>query len=108
MDLRVYRIVITNPPTERDMLSQQALGRPLHSNKPELRRAFDGVSVFDSEQRARETAQRRPWQGSGFIAELHIPEGSAIRREKTFGQGHYTLWGDAAILLSYVVRVVPV
>ena len=64
-----YRIVRTNPPTEADFLSYEALGRPLYRDTPELRRSWEAVSVYDEVESARETVRRFPQIGT-FIAEL--------------------------------------
>ena len=42
------------------------------------------------------------------VAELDvIPEGAAIRIERTFAKqpGHHTIWGDSDELLGYVARI---
>jgi hypothetical protein len=45
----------------------------------------------------------------GFIAAVDLPERGPIRYERTLrSSGHHTVWGDAALLLSRVVSVVPV
>jgi hypothetical protein len=43
-----YRIVKTDPPTVADFLSYRAQGRRLIHDTPELRRSWEGVSVYDS------------------------------------------------------------
>lgn len=103
-----YRIVLTNPPTEADFLSNQAKGLPLRHDTEEARRLWDGISAFDTEARARRMALRYPQQG-GFVAELRISASGAIRFERsTATRGHYTLWGEPADLLASVVAIVPV
>jgi hypothetical protein len=101
-----YRIVRTDPPTVTDFLTDRQAGRQPPS--PHLLRLWDGRSVFDTEDTAREVAMRFPVIGS-YIATLDIIEGGAISAERTLRRpGHYTLWGDAAAILERVVSIVPV
>jgi hypothetical protein len=100
----LYRIVITNPPTLDDMRSYQELGIPLRGDSPDVRRLASGISLFDSLDRARQQARRKPWLGQAFIAELEIPAGR-IQIEKTGGAGHYTAWADPDAMLEFVRRV---
>lgn len=102
--ITLYRIVWTNPPTVNDMRSHQSLGIPLRRRDPESLRRAQGISLFDSRERAREQARRKPWMGNAFIAELAIPVGLFLI-EQTASAGHYTLWGDASAILRYVRRV---
>lgn len=99
-----YRIVRTNPPTINDMRSHMELGIPLRRTDAEALRLASGISLFDSIERARSQARRKPWLGDAFIAELELPLGH-IRVEKTAGAGHYTAWGDPGDMLDYVRRV---
>lgn len=100
----LYRIVRTNPPAVDDMRSHMELGIPLRRTDPETLRMASGISLFDSIDRARKQAQRKPWLGNAFIAELAIPQ-DRIRVEKTAGPNHYTAWGDANDMLNYVKRI---
>lgn len=99
-----YRIVLTDPPTIDDMRSYQELGIPLRRTDPESLRRASGISLFDTLERARKQARRKPWLGNAFIAELAIPIGR-FQIEQTASAGHYTLWGDAHAILDYVRRV---
>jgi hypothetical protein len=47
-----YRIVKTDPPTEADFLSHRARGIPLQRDTPELRRSWEGVSVYRTPEAA--------------------------------------------------------
>lgn len=74
----------------------------------ETRRLWSGISVFDTEVRARQTALDYPRLGK-HIAMLDIPKEGPIRAERTTNSlGHYTLWGDSAKMLTRVVAVKPV
>ena len=67
-----------------------------------------GLSVFADEAAARETAMRYPLLG-GFIAAIEILETDPVRAERTTrASGHFTLWGDAGLLLRRVIAVTRV
>lgn len=75
---------------------------------PAMLPLWDGLSVFDTEQRSRSKAQAFPALG-GWIAELELPEGGPIRFERTTrSRGHYTVWGSARAVCRSVVRVIVV
>lgn len=103
-----FHVVVRNPPTLDDFTSNEAKGRrprrPLSNDEAELWR---GISAYESWALARRKAGISPWLGD-FVAELRIPEGSAIvARRMTLSRGHWTLWGDPAELLACVVAVTP-
>ena len=103
--LRFNRIVSHNPPLRIDFLSYHARGIPPRHDDPFTRRVWDGVSVYDSEQRARRVARQYPMLG-GYIAMLDVPVPSAIRSERTGSRpGHWTLWGDPDELQRLVLSV---
>jgi hypothetical protein len=107
-DRTFWRIVRTNPPAERDFLSHAALGRQLTRHDPDSVRLSQGISVFATDAQARRNARRYPVFGR-WLVEVRIPGDAHIHIERTRGgPGHHTLWGEAATLLAYVVRVVPV
>jgi hypothetical protein len=101
-----YRIVRTDPPIVDDFLPYEARGgKP--PDEPYLRRLWQGVSVYDTANRARNRALKQPHLGR-YIAELRIAWGSGIHAERTgHRRGHHTLWGEPAALLASVVAVVP-
>jgi hypothetical protein len=104
----LYRIVLTDPPSVADFLSEASRGVERRV-RPEYERLRSGVSVFDTEDRARQRATKWPWLG-GYIAELDLPEdGGRIRYERTTdSRGHYTIWGQPEDLLGRVVGLVKV
>jgi hypothetical protein len=64
--------------------------------------------VYATEAQARRKARVSPALGR-YVAILEIPGDSTLEIERTTtSSGHHTIWGDAALLLSYVVAVVPV
>jgi hypothetical protein len=105
----VYRIVRTDPPTLADFLSDAELGRASFKDTEDVRRLRSGRSVYATEAQARRKARRYPILGR-YIAAVVLPDDQSIWIERTIpsSAGHYTLWGDAALLLTVVVRVVPV
>ncbi len=105
----LYRIVLTDPPTLYDMLSHEARGRQPHDNDPETLRLLRGISLYNTEQQARNTAARLPWSANAFIAELRIPFDAPVDVERTTtSRGHHTLWGYPDVILGYVSRVTRV
>lgn len=100
-----YRVVKTDPPTERDFLSAKALGRPLRRDTPENRRIWDGLSVLATTDAARARVTQFPQMGM-FIAVVDIPDDRSIPWEQTTPDpDHYTIWGSAANLLERVTSV---
>ena len=105
-----YRIVHADPPDERDFLPAKVLGRPSPRGADAHLLALwsDGISMFDSVERARKTAQLFPRLGS-YIARLEIePDDPNINSEKTLGPGHFTLRGAPEMMLERVRSVHPV
>ena len=101
-----YRIVKTNPPTLSDFESAAIKGRPLPSD-PGDARLWDGLSVYSTPAQARRQRRRSPVLGA-FIATVRVPLDESVRVERTRGDGHHTLWGDAELLLSMVTAIGPV
>lgn len=103
----VYRIVWTDPPSLRDFQSNAEEGVELSTTSTEGERLHDGVSVFRTLSQARKMARRRaPWFGRGFIAQVVIPTRADARVERTLkSAGHYTIWADAASMLTWVASV---
>lgn len=103
----LYRIVLTNPPTVADFLSNGAQGlqpRGVALRQPEL---WSGLLMFDTLERSRAQARRFPGLGQ-YIAAIRIPVDAAITARKTLGEGHYTVWGDPETLLAAVSDLCPV
>lgn len=106
----LFRIVVRNPPLLDDFTSNEAKGRvPPRSLTEEQRRQWSGLSVFERRDQAERLARRRAGLGR-FIAELRLPSDGSISCQRTNlgSPGHYTLWGDPALILQCVVRVYPV
>jgi len=104
---RFYRIIQGERATEADFEPYAAQGRPAPTD-PYLRRLWQGISVYDSLERAMNQARKRPGLGT-YIAELEIPWGRSVQAERTgHRRGHHTLWGEPAAILACVIRIVPV
>jgi len=89
-------------------MSNSAKGRPLRDFSPETARLWDGISVNATDTQARQRVRQYPMLGT-HIARVEIPTETQLRVERsTRIPGHYTLWGDPAELLGYVVSVVAV
>lgn len=43
-----------------------------------------------------------------FLVRLEIPTDATVRIEKTFGPGHYTVWGAPELFLGAVVDIVQI
>lgn len=102
-----YRIVESDPPTLTDFASRRARGLPPRGaeiRRPEL---HSGLSLYDTEAQARETARRFPTLG-GLIAAVALPEGGPFRVEQTLRSGHHTAWGESRDFLAAVLSVVAV
>ena len=103
-----YRIIRTDSATEADFLSDKARGFPPRNEEPLTLHVWDGISVFQTLAQAQRKARDYPFLGR-FIAELDIDvDMPGIRIERTFGRGHHTLWGEPAVLVRLVVRIVAV
>ena len=105
-----YRIVRADPPDARDFLPAQVLGRPAPRGADAHLLALwsDGVSMFDTVERARMMARLYPRLGA-FIARLEIEtDDPHINSEKTLGPGHVTLRGAPETMLERVRSVQPV
>jgi hypothetical protein len=103
-----YRIVRTNPATEADFLSDKARGLPPRNDEPLTLHVWDGISVYQTLAQARRKARDYPFL-SAFIAELSLDiDVPPVRIEKTFGRGHYTIWGAPAVLIRALVSITPV
>jgi hypothetical protein len=102
--------VSTNPATRDDFLSNLEKGQPPVDDSPEMLELARGVSVNATLRQAQNRARTtRTLKRYLFVAELAIPDDAPIRFKRTFSSpGHHTLWGDADMLLSFVVCVHPI
>ncbi len=105
----VYRIVLENPPSDRDLKSYQELGISIERNDPDALRMASGLSVYATLAYARRAAKRFPWKGKCFIAEIALSDSDEAVVEQTGSNPrHYTLWCNEQIIRVAITRIVPV
>ena len=102
-----YRFVAGDPPTARDFASNFLLGRPRRAAAGETEDDWRGLSVFDSPPPPAPCSCACPGSGCACSpgSSSQIPDDAPVRVAKTFGPGHYTLWGDPQLLRDAVVAV---
>jgi hypothetical protein len=106
--LSLFRVVKSNPPTEDDFLSFQALGIPLRRQTTKGLRLWSGLSVYRAREQAADLGARSPHLGR-FVAEVRLPLDGSFRLELDNGKdGHCTIWGEPEALLALVVSVWPI
>jgi hypothetical protein len=97
-----YRIAKRFPPTLSEYRTKrQKDGDPPPDARADIARAYDGLSVFDTEAAAVRHAKRMPVLGT-IVIRFHIPTNGGIMWEQTFRPGHYTLYGDLKALATYL------
>ena len=93
-----------NPPTDRDFRSKADKNLvPPSGASNEVLEAWDGISAYDSMEQARREAAMLDFR---FVAVMRITGASRVRVLKTFGRGHYTLFGHKDDLRAAVIDVV--
>jgi hypothetical protein len=107
-----YRIAQDARASEDDFRSRMERCLPPRTVEVENPGEWAGLSAFDTHAQAAAVSARWRHRGMGaFVAELRIPDvspvASGIVVRRTFGAGHYTLWGCAAAFLRYVVDTRP-
>jgi hypothetical protein len=104
----LYRIVRTDPPTLLDVTSKAALGLVDPDADDETKRLESGLSMYRTLAQARRKARSFRFLGS-FIATMDFTGVDSVVIERTTSSsGHYTVWGEAALILRCVVAVEPV
>ncbi len=109
--IRLYRVVRTNPSTADDFLSQydlhlrrSAASRRPPPTDPRLLRIWDGISMSATRLHAEQQQARFPRLGS-YIAVLDLPMVRFRMERSTATPGHFTVWGDPKDLLQCVREV---
>jgi hypothetical protein len=92
----------------RDFFSNAELGKRRRPDVGETEEEWQGLSVFDSLDAVRAMLRRVPRFPLRLVARLELPDNAPVRIAKTFGPGHYTLWGEPEVLRAAVVAVVEV
>ncbi|HLZ73343.1 MAG TPA: hypothetical protein VKV26_25845 [Dehalococcoidia bacterium] len=102
-----YRIVQSDPPTERDFLSHAEQGKPA-GRKAQAEGLHTGVSVYDSLEHARDRAAYWQFRHGEYIAVLRVAQNPSITYKQTSNDpAHFTLWATADVLLACVESVHP-
>jgi hypothetical protein len=101
-----YRLVHDDPPPLIDLTSNLAQGKELPTDLVAAA-VWDGLSVQSTMAQARRKSRASPMLGR-FVAVLRVPLDGTIRFERTLRTpGHFTIWGEPAILRALVVSVIP-
>lgn len=110
MAKQLYRVVKMLSPTRSDFESAAEQEKPPISDDPDVLRTHDGISTFTPRAAAEKKAKKYRRLGS-FLAEMAVSDDApGVRYERTFpgSEGHYTVRGNADVLLTLVVSVHPV
>jgi hypothetical protein len=84
-----FRVVMTNPTTSWDFLSQAARRQPPPRDDPAFLKDWAGLSVRDTYRAAWQFARSWKWKHGHYIAVLQIPHDAPL----TFvGPGHRGHW----------------
>ncbi len=94
----VYRTIGRSEPREWDFQSDHGKGRPRGPQQDYI--DYVGLSVFGTEDAARENAVRFP----KLIVRVQLEEGCGFMIARTYADvdEHYTVWGDPEELLARV------
>jgi len=116
----LYRTVHHNPPLPEDFRSGKEMGIQKPNRSKEL--YWLGFSAYDSLERASDIAERFPRQGD-YVAEFTVPDAAStppdtnaftlpaagsITIMRSFGPGHWTVWGFPDLFPPLVRRVTVV
>ena len=113
----MFRIV-KSPDMDSDefvdsMLSRAAKGLPPRAGTPEETHPLihEGISVYDTPQKAAATARRLRSAGRGvgdYVAELLLAENTDVLYLPWGPRGHLTVWGDPIKLAESAVDTIPI
>ena len=90
----LFRLLRGQEPRQADFQSNQDKGRPRTDGVPHLIRC--GVSMYAEPGQALIHAHRYPLA----VAAVTLDIGVGISLARTYGPGHYTVWGHPEILMS--------
>jgi len=94
----LFRLVAAGEPKRRDFESKHDRGQPAMGAAHVV---HCGLSMFERPEQALSNANRYPL----VVAAVTLAENAGLSLAKTFGTGHYTVWGQADALLA---RATPV
>ena len=99
----LHRIVRAESPTPEDFTSTMMRGRWPQYRDRQHPNEWVGLSVFDSADLARAMARCFPVLGA-WVATVRCDPRRVIIA-KTFGAGHYTVWGHPSADLDAIIAV---
>ena len=95
----LHRLVRQDRPTVESFKSRAVRGRGRLPEGPAILHA--GLSMTDTTDQALARGGRYP----SNVYQVRLDSDSAIHVAKTFGPGHYTVWGDPEVLLGLAAPV---
>lgn len=95
-----YRLVASDPPTNRDFLSQAARRQPPPRQDAEFLEAWQGLSVLDTYQVARQNGSTFKWRHGEYIAILEIPDDAPVTYKGPDHRGHWMIYDAAGKMLE--------
>jgi hypothetical protein len=81
LDYTLYRLVVTNPTTVRDFLSQAARKQPTPRRNPPSQHDWEGLSMFTSYEAVRKLGVLFKWKHGEWVAVLRIPDTAPLTIE---------------------------
>ena len=98
---RLFRLLGSDEPRAVDFRSNQEKGRPPFEGCPWLQHC--GLSMFEHAEQAIMVARFQPL----VIVQVELSKEAGFMLAKTFGPGHYSVWGDPEALMGQAIVVVP-
>jgi hypothetical protein len=90
----LFRLLSADDVRERDFFSKHDKERPCGENEPHV--VYCGISMYEHPDQALIKANRYPLA----VAAVTLREGEGFMLSKTYGPGHYTVWGNPETLLA--------
>jgi hypothetical protein len=99
----LYRLLSSDEVRERDFFSNHEKDRPPMDGEPHV--VHCGISMYEYVDQALLRANRFPLA----LAAVTLSAGRGVTLAKTYGVGHYTVWGQPSVLIetSTLVAHVP-
>jgi hypothetical protein len=91
----LYRLAWHDPAEDGDFRTKRERNRPPFPNEDSI--VHGGLSMFATIDQALDGARRYP----KLVAAVTLHEGMGFSLAKTYGPGHYTVWGDPQALAGH-------